>query len=97
MVAIDLLTGESVMNIEGCGGGIDMFILLTMLVLGGDVLGWRIALRGERPLALDGGGFNMTSWLSGIADCAFSSENMAVLQSYKCCRGIAVDLAVGRS
>ncbi len=36
-----------------------MFVLLPKRALGGDALGWRRGLRGDRPFGLDAGGSKM--------------------------------------
>lgn len=79
---IDVLgffTGESV-NAEGCGGGketVSLFGFFPKLAFGGDVLGWRTALSGERPLVQDGGGLKIMSCVEDISDDGFSSEKIS--------------------
>ena len=68
--------GESVYA-EGCGGGKETLSLLGFfpkLALGGDVLGWRTALSGERPLVRDGGGLKIMSCAEDTSCGEFSSE-----------------------
>ena len=56
-MVLGFFVGESVYG-GGCGGGNETLLPLRFfpkLALGGDVLGWRAAFRGERPLVRDNG------------------------------------------
>ena len=65
------LVGESVVKTDGSGGGRDIFVLLPERALGGEVLGWRKALRGDRPLCRDVGGLRITPPLEKVFEYEF--------------------------
>ena len=78
---VGFLTGESVIKLEAWGGGSDTFILGPKRGFSGEVLDWRIDLRGERPLGSDAGGLKMMSLFEARLDCEFSSEEIESMKS----------------
>lgn len=84
-----LFSGESVVKIEACGGGSEMFARLSCKALGGDEVGCRTGLSGERPLAIDIGGLKTTLLLKGRPRCDFSSEKTELIKSQEDSDGIS--------
>ena len=78
----EVFTGESVLKDDVCGGGSVMVMLLVLprMTFGGEVLGWRIDLSGERPLDPDEGGLKMISSCGGDGCCVLFCAKIPVLE-----------------
>lgn len=59
--SVCLLAGESVENDDCWGGRRGTFFLSPKTSLGGELVEWRLFLRGERPLVRVGGGYKTIS------------------------------------
>ncbi len=76
-----LFMGESVAKGGACGGGSDRFNLLPSRAFGGELVGWRTDLRGDRPLGLEAGGLRMMPPLRGDSNNVSSSVKMLPMKS----------------
>lgn len=86
---VGLFKGESVVKIEACGGGSEMFAWLSCKALCREEVGCRTDLSGERPLAVDIGGLKITFLLKGRPMYDFSSEKTELIKPQEDSDGIS--------